>query len=408
MEVIYPAEEEIELDFEADLRAQDAWRESQLMQETGGLGSMARGILRPGGRHTIVCRHWLRDLCMKGDKCDFLHQYDLARMPECVQWARFGKCPDNDCDFRHDTEKMECQKYKFGFCKLGSQCRMRHDKLPRAYLPESAPDWYLKEIIPNFFDFVPKLPEEAVRVSGADEAPPAHPPPIALVQPPTGPWNVPVPQPVHGTDQNWAAPAVTAWNVRPSTQKSSTANWSSQKVVDLTEGKAPQAERRKGDGGGRSGPSSLKVPADKTRDQRADDRRGTPRETGVQSRSRGEQDRAEDSKDQNKSSRFEERRAEESRRTDQSRRPEGRESRDHEASRRFEEREGRLPDTSRRREDRETRAPASSRYDDNRESRSERERRPEPSRRYDDRDVSRRDRSRDRRRSRSNDRSYRR
>ncbi len=89
MELAYPLEDEVELDFEADLRAQDAWRESQLMQETGGLGSMARGILRPGGRHTIVCRHWLRDLCMKGDKCDFLHQYDLARMPECAQWSRF-------------------------------------------------------------------------------------------------------------------------------------------------------------------------------------------------------------------------------------------------------------------------------------------------------------------------------
>lgn len=25
-------------------------------------------------RGTVVCRHWLRALCMKGDNCEFLHQ----------------------------------------------------------------------------------------------------------------------------------------------------------------------------------------------------------------------------------------------------------------------------------------------------------------------------------------------
>jgi hypothetical protein len=252
MEVAYLGDDDVELDFEADLRAQDAWRESQLMQETGGLGSMARGIMRPGGRHTIVCRHWLRDLCMKGDKCDFLHQYDLARMPECAQWSKFGKCPDNDCDFRHDTEKMECQKYKFGFCKLGSQCRMRHDKLSRAYLPEAAPDWYLKEIIPNFFDFVPKLPEETVRVSGIDEAPPMQPTPMMQHATVAG-WHVPPPQPVHGTDSNWAAAAVPSWNVRPQTQTAGA--WSAQKVVvDLTDDKKPGTDRRRREYAPRAGP----------------------------------------------------------------------------------------------------------------------------------------------------------
>jgi hypothetical protein len=238
MEIVRLSEDDIELDFEADLRAQDAWRESQLMQETGGLGSMARGILRPGGRHTIVCRHWLRDLCMKGDKCDFLHQYDLARMPECAQWSKFGKCPDNDCDFRHDTEKMECQKYKFGFCKLGSQCKMRHDKLTRSYLPETAPDWFLKEIIPNLFDFVPKLPEEIVRVSGVDDAPPLQPQPMAPTMG-ASMWQAPIPQVVHGTDQNWAAPAAPTWSVKPPPTQP---GWNASKpVVDLT------GERRRRD-----------------------------------------------------------------------------------------------------------------------------------------------------------------
>ena len=32
---------------------------------------------------TVVCRHWLRDLCMKGAACEFLHQYDLQKKPIC-------------------------------------------------------------------------------------------------------------------------------------------------------------------------------------------------------------------------------------------------------------------------------------------------------------------------------------
>ena len=248
MEILHPTDDDVELDFEADLRAQDAWRESQLMQETGGLGSMARGILRPGGRHTVVCKHWLRDLCMKGDKCDFLHQYDLARMPECPQWARFGKCPDNDCDFRHDTEKMECQKYKFGFCKLGSQCRMRHDKLSRAYLPETVPDWYLKEIISNFFDLVPALPEETVRfTSGAD------PSSALLVNPQSAPaqmWTggggLPQPAAPPASDLAWAAPAAPSWGapIAPLYPKPNSTFPKERVVVDLTEEKQQPWSRR--------------------------------------------------------------------------------------------------------------------------------------------------------------------
>jgi hypothetical protein len=32
---------------------------------------------------TVVCRHWLQDLRMKGAACEFLHQYDLSKMPLC-------------------------------------------------------------------------------------------------------------------------------------------------------------------------------------------------------------------------------------------------------------------------------------------------------------------------------------
>ena len=35
-------------------------------------------------RKKVVCKHWLRGLCKKGDDtCDFLHRLDRDRMPEC-------------------------------------------------------------------------------------------------------------------------------------------------------------------------------------------------------------------------------------------------------------------------------------------------------------------------------------
>lgn len=44
------------------------------------------------GGKVVVCKHWLRGLCKKGDQCKFLHQYDVARMPECYFYSKFGKC----------------------------------------------------------------------------------------------------------------------------------------------------------------------------------------------------------------------------------------------------------------------------------------------------------------------------
>jgi hypothetical protein len=37
-----------------------------------------------------ICKHWLRGLCKKGDNCEFLHEYDLSKMPECYFYSKFG------------------------------------------------------------------------------------------------------------------------------------------------------------------------------------------------------------------------------------------------------------------------------------------------------------------------------
>ena len=74
-----------------------------------------------------VCRHWLRGLCMKGEQCGFLHQFDQSRMPVCRFFAKFGVCREPDCVFKHSTEEVkECNMYNLGFCIHGPLCRYKH------------------------------------------------------------------------------------------------------------------------------------------------------------------------------------------------------------------------------------------------------------------------------------------
>eukprot|EP00823_Brevimastigomonas_motovehiculus_P008538 TRINITY_DN784_c0_g2_i2.p1 TRINITY_DN784_c0_g2~~TRINITY_DN784_c0_g2_i2.p1 ORF type:complete len:304 (+),score=26.25 TRINITY_DN784_c0_g2_i2:44-955(+) len=76
-----------------------------------------------------VCKHWLRGLCKKQDTCEFLHEYDLTKMPLCHFFATFGKCNNVDCLFLHvkeDEKSKECPWYSRGFCKAGPSCKYMH------------------------------------------------------------------------------------------------------------------------------------------------------------------------------------------------------------------------------------------------------------------------------------------
>lgn len=67
---------------------------------------------RRGSFRQTVCRHWLRGLCMKGDLCGFLHQYDKARMPVCRFFRLYGECREQDCVYKHSEEDFkECNMY---------------------------------------------------------------------------------------------------------------------------------------------------------------------------------------------------------------------------------------------------------------------------------------------------------
>ncbi|PNI32581.1 CPSF4L isoform 1 [Pan troglodytes] len=78
----------------------------------------------------VVCKHWLRGLCKKGDHCKFLHQYDLTRMPECYFYSKFGDCSNKECSFLHVKpafKSQDCPWYDQGFCKdAGPLCKYRH------------------------------------------------------------------------------------------------------------------------------------------------------------------------------------------------------------------------------------------------------------------------------------------
>uniref|UniRef100_A0A8C2GH01 Cleavage and polyadenylation specificity factor subunit 4 n=1 Tax=Cyprinus carpio TaxID=7962 RepID=A0A8C2GH01_CYPCA len=82
------------------------------------------------GEKSVVCKHWLRGLCKKGDQCEFLHEYDMTKMPECYFYSKFGP----DCRHRH-TRRVICVNYLVGFCPEGKSCKFMH---PRFELPMGA------------------------------------------------------------------------------------------------------------------------------------------------------------------------------------------------------------------------------------------------------------------------------
>lgn len=77
----------------------------------------------------LVCKHWLRSLCKKGDNCEFLHEYNLKKMPKCWFFAKYGRCDNPECLYLHsdpEAKKPECPAFTKGFCYTGPQCQFLH------------------------------------------------------------------------------------------------------------------------------------------------------------------------------------------------------------------------------------------------------------------------------------------
>ncbi|TFK98644.1 hypothetical protein BDV98DRAFT_572490 [Pterulicium gracile] len=131
-------------------------------------------------RLATVCKHWLRGLCKKSDACEFLHEYNLRRMPECWWFAKYGYCTAGDeCLYAHPKErKAECPDYNRGFCKLGPTC-------PRKHVRRVACQLYLTGFCPMGPDCTRGHPKPDIPPPSAYEPPP---PPAAreLGPPPPG------------------------------------------------------------------------------------------------------------------------------------------------------------------------------------------------------------------------------
>ncbi|KAI0178998.1 hypothetical protein GGR52DRAFT_534407 [Hypoxylon sp. FL1284] len=96
--------------------------------------------------NSLVCKHWLRALCKKGESCEFLHEYNLRKMPECNFFVRNGYCSNGDeCLYLHidpQSKLPPCPHYDRGFCPLGPACSKKHvrRKLCPCYLAGFCPD----------------------------------------------------------------------------------------------------------------------------------------------------------------------------------------------------------------------------------------------------------------------------
>jgi hypothetical protein len=69
------------------------------------------------------------NLCFRSS-CEYLHQYDMTRMPLCHFFVE-GHCTKDDCQFLHirpEDSAADCPWYARGFCKHGPKCRKKHTR----------------------------------------------------------------------------------------------------------------------------------------------------------------------------------------------------------------------------------------------------------------------------------------
>lgn len=124
-------DEDITFDFEQTLQdhASAPQHEQAAQKDEGAAPAVAVG--KPRNYRQTVCTYWLRGLCMKGDTCGFLHEFDPNKMPVCRNLLKYGACKEPDCPYKHSTEEIkECNMYKLGFCIYGPACRFKHTRLP--------------------------------------------------------------------------------------------------------------------------------------------------------------------------------------------------------------------------------------------------------------------------------------
>ena len=112
-----------------------------------------------------VCAFWLKGSCKNGNNCEFLHEKNPNKYPECphgINCTRQGI----DCPFKH-TKKApkECHSYNLGYCSHGKQCKDLHNEknICLNYLLGFCPDgpqcklYHLKSMITGGLDHLDYL-----------------------------------------------------------------------------------------------------------------------------------------------------------------------------------------------------------------------------------------------------------
>ncbi|PKI85844.1 Yth1p [Malassezia vespertilionis] len=143
-----------ELNINVDTADKMCPRFAQGSCDRGSACPLRHAVTKPAPPHNTtrdqsrrtVCKHWLRSLCKKGDQCDYLHEYDLRKMPECRFYATFGFCNSADeCLYVHidpGVKRRECERYERGFCELGPRC-------PKKHVRQVACPYYIAGFCPN-------------------------------------------------------------------------------------------------------------------------------------------------------------------------------------------------------------------------------------------------------------------
>lgn len=90
-------------------------------------------------RKQLVCVHWIKNRCTRGDECDYLHAYIEEKVPVCRFYQQNGHChKEQECVYRHPkpeeggagtAKKSEaCPFFERGFCKVGVfECQFLHE-----------------------------------------------------------------------------------------------------------------------------------------------------------------------------------------------------------------------------------------------------------------------------------------
>lgn len=82
-----------------------------------------------GKRRTVVCKHWLRGLCKKGEMCDYLHEYDEDKMPVCQFYFSETVCVHSSSSWTKRCWSTDAHRYAcFQCCRVVG--RVQQSELP--------------------------------------------------------------------------------------------------------------------------------------------------------------------------------------------------------------------------------------------------------------------------------------